>query len=111
MLDADGKMIGIVTSSDESASALYTMVTLIWDALLKSVSPAWPPGYWPPGGGLLNDLLDPEEGWRLHGSSKDEFRYEFDPAAPCPSPKADACSFQSGTQTTVEPLLAAALVC
>ncbi|MBP2278439.1 serine protease [Sphingopyxis sp. SE2] len=84
VLDADGKMIGIVTSSDESATAPYTMVTLIWDALLKPVSPAWPPGYWPPGGGLLSDLLDPEEGWRLRKSTEDEFRYEFDPSAAKP---------------------------
>jgi len=78
VLDADGRMIGIVTSSNESSAAPYTIVTLIWDALLTTVSPAWPPGYWTASGGLLNDLLDPEEGWRLRASTATEFRYQVD---------------------------------
>ncbi|OUJ07365.1 serine protease [Gluconobacter sp. DsW_058] len=78
VLNADGHVIGIVTSSDNEGSAPYTMVTMLWDGLTVEIEPIWPPEYWP-GRDMLMNLINPEEGWRLRWCHhKEEWRYQID---------------------------------
>ncbi|WP_454885355.1 S1 family peptidase [Sphingomonas oryzagri] len=78
VLNADGHMIGIVTSSLENPTEPYTIATMIWDALVTEIEPIWPPDYWK-GRAALRDLIDPEDGWRLQWSHQEEsWRYQVD---------------------------------
>jgi hypothetical protein len=67
VLNADGRVIGFITSSIEPTSTALgvTLFSMIYDALLAEVQPTWPVGYWPPKGGLVKDLIEAEQSWRV----------------------------------------------
>lgn len=82
VLNSDGHVIGIVTSSDNEGSAPYTMVTMLWDGLTAEIEPIWPPGYWRGRDRLMN-LINLEDGWRLSLCHyKNEWCYQIDGDVP-----------------------------
>lgn len=88
VLNADGRVIGIVTASTDASgeAPAYTLCTLVWDGLFTPVGPTWPPhGWWSPELEALRDRLDVEDGWRLHWSVDGrQFRYQATGASPEP---------------------------
>lgn len=79
VLDSRGKVVGIVTSSnDDGDGDAYTLSTMIWDGLGIKVVALWPPhAFWPQEPTALISLADVEDGWRLHWSDDGaQYRYQ-----------------------------------